>query len=85
MIAGGLESNEFVSLLSWVLQTYPGVELLQHPDLRIDAGTLGPLLTDDNKEKLLKVCVMFSSVFLLANIVRALCDRLLKVYDIVKV
>nr|CAG4640730.1 EOG090X03GO [Eulimnadia texana] len=55
VIAAGLEGNEYVSLLSWVLQTYPGPELLQHPDLRVDLqqASLGPLLDDPTVEKLL--------------------------------
>ena len=55
VIAAGLEANEFVTLLSWVLKTYPGPELLQHPDLRIDSNILGPLLSDDNVERLIAV------------------------------
>lgn len=55
VIAAGLEANEFVTLLSWVLRTYPGPELLQHTDLRIDLKILGPLLPEETIEHLIKV------------------------------
>ena len=55
IITAGMEGNEYVSLLSWVLQTYSGPELLQHPDLRIDPSMLGPLLSNETIEKLLSV------------------------------
>lgn len=32
----GIEGNEYVSLLSWTINTYPGKELMQNPELRID-------------------------------------------------
>lgn len=45
MAKGGLEGNEYVSMLSWVRNTYPGPELMAHPDLQVDIETLvGPLL-----------------------------------------
>ncbi|XP_045583111.1 exocyst complex component 3 isoform X1 [Procambarus clarkii] len=46
-IEGGLEDNEYVTLLSWVLNVYGGKELMGHPSLNINVGKLGPLL--DNK------------------------------------
>nr|SVE76290.1 EOG090X03GO [Daphnia longispina] len=52
VIAAGLVGNEFVTLLSWVLQTYPGPELLRHPDVNIDPISLGSLLSDVSIEKL---------------------------------
>ena len=55
LISAGLEANEFVTLLSWVLRTYPGSELLQHTDLRIDPKNLDPLLPDVAIERLVKV------------------------------
>lgn len=55
VIAAGLVANEFVTLLSWVLQTYPGSELLQHPDVNIDPNTLGLLLSEATVDKLYKV------------------------------
>ncbi|XP_044742175.1 exocyst complex component 3 [Chrysoperla carnea] len=44
IIQNGIEGNEYVSLLSWVLNTYPGDALMQHPELGIDLDELGPLL-----------------------------------------
>ena len=55
VITAGLVGNEFVTLLSWVLQTYPGPELLRHPDVNIDPTSLGPLLDDSTIEKLFQV------------------------------
>ena len=55
VIAAGLVGNEFVTLLSWVLQTYSGPELLRHPDVNIDPITLGPLLSGITIEKLFQV------------------------------
>ncbi|XP_055918920.1 exocyst complex component 3 [Eupeodes corollae] len=50
---GGLEGNEYVSLLSWVMNTYPGVELMSHPDLKVDVHSLiGPLLRADHLKSL---------------------------------
>lgn len=36
-----------MSLLSWILNTYPGVELMQHPELNIDLSGFKPLLSDE--------------------------------------
>ncbi|XP_064082051.1 exocyst complex component 3-like isoform X5 [Macrobrachium nipponense] len=47
LVDGGLEDNEYVSLLSWVLNVYGGKELMGHPTLNINVAKLGPLL--DNK------------------------------------
>lgn len=55
VITAGLVANEFVTLLSWVLQTYPGPELLQHPEVGIEPSCLGLLLSDETVEKLFKV------------------------------
>lgn len=44
IIQGGLEGNEYVSLLSWVMNTYPGVELMSHPDLKVDLSIISPLI-----------------------------------------
>ena len=58
IVIAGLIGNEFVTLLSWVIQTYPGPELLQHPDICIDPRTLGPLLNSDTVEKLFQVILI---------------------------
>lgn len=40
-----MQGNEYVSLLSWVINTYPGYELMRHPDLNVNIQQLvGPLL-----------------------------------------
>ncbi|XP_075231135.1 exocyst complex component Sec6 [Lycorma delicatula] len=44
IINNGLEGNEYVSMLSWIVNTYSGPELMQHPDLNIETTTVGPLL-----------------------------------------
>ncbi|XP_014281696.1 exocyst complex component 3 [Halyomorpha halys] len=41
----GLEGNEYVSMLSWVVNTYFGPELMKHPDLNINTNSLEPLLS----------------------------------------
>ncbi|KAL1139339.1 hypothetical protein AAG570_006325 [Ranatra chinensis] len=45
VINNGLEGNEYVSMLSWVVNVYFGVELMKHPDLNVDTEALGPLLS----------------------------------------
>ncbi|KAK9497914.1 hypothetical protein O3M35_003813 [Rhynocoris fuscipes] len=45
IINNGLEGNEYVSMLSWVTNTYVGPELMQHPELNINVQSLGPLLS----------------------------------------
>lgn len=42
IISNELEGNEFVTILSWVTNTYPGMELMKHPELNINA--VKPLL-----------------------------------------
>ncbi|XP_063975126.1 exocyst complex component 3 [Diachasmimorpha longicaudata] len=58
LIAGGLEGNEYVSLLAWIMNTYTGPELMQHPELNIDTTDIGPLLSpeilNDLQEKYLR-------------------------------
>lgn len=45
IISTGLEGNEYVSVLSWVVNTYFGPELMQHPDLTVNTQRLEPLLS----------------------------------------
>ncbi|CAI6358201.1 unnamed protein product [Macrosiphum euphorbiae] len=44
IISNGLEGNEYVTIISWVTNTYSGTELMLHPELNIDIGKVGPLL-----------------------------------------
>ncbi|XP_047102753.1 exocyst complex component 3 isoform X1 [Schistocerca piceifrons] len=44
LISNGLEGNEYVSILSWIMNTYVGPELMQHPELNIQS--VGPLLNN---------------------------------------
>lgn len=44
IISNGLDGNEYVTVISWVTNTYPGVELMNHPELNINIGKVGPLL-----------------------------------------
>nr|XP_032833354.1 exocyst complex component 3 [Petromyzon marinus] len=55
MVSDELEGNEIVSLLTWVLNTYPSEELMAHPDLaeEVDLKALGPLLSNDTINQLL--------------------------------
>ncbi|XP_046736896.1 exocyst complex component 3 [Diprion similis] len=52
IIANGLEGNEYVSLLAWIMNTYTGVELMKHPELNIDTSDIGPLLSNEVLEQL---------------------------------
>lgn len=51
----GIEGNEYVTLLSWTINTYPGKELMQNPELRIDVtqiNNLKPLVKPEILESL---------------------------------
>ena len=51
----GVEGNEYVTLLSWTLNTYPGKELMQNPELRIDLSqikNIKPLMKPDQVKSL---------------------------------
>eukprot|EP00096_Caligus_rogercresseyi_P011855 TRINITY_DN480_c0_g1_i1.p1 TRINITY_DN480_c0_g1~~TRINITY_DN480_c0_g1_i1.p1 ORF type:complete len:718 (-),score=192.62 TRINITY_DN480_c0_g1_i1:66-2219(-) len=54
VIDAGLEGQEYVSILSWILQTYPGKEMMKNINLQIPANKILPLLDDDTMEKLQK-------------------------------
>ncbi|XP_055377883.1 exocyst complex component 3-like [Condylostylus longicornis] len=53
IIKSKLEGNEYVTLLSWILNTYNGSELMSHSDLKIDSSKItGPLLQPEQLKKL---------------------------------
>ncbi|KAM8711410.1 hypothetical protein ACLKA7_000533 [Drosophila subpalustris] len=53
IVRSGLEGNEYVSMLAWVTHTYPGVELMSHPDLNVEVNKLaGPLLRQEHLKAL---------------------------------
>lgn len=53
LIKKKLEDNEYVTLLSWVLNVYAGTELMGHPTLNINVAKLGPLLENKVLENLI--------------------------------
>lgn len=52
IIRNGIQGNEYVSILSWILNTYESPELMGHPDLKSSTENLGKLLPDDVLNKL---------------------------------
>ncbi|XP_016940921.3 exocyst complex component 3 [Drosophila suzukii] len=53
IVRSGLEGNEYVSMMAWVTHTYPGVELMSHPDLNVDVHRLiGTLLRPEHLKAL---------------------------------
>jgi exocyst complex component 3 len=44
LIEAGVEGNEYVTILSWVMNTYPGPEMMTNPELQIDLSQVGPLI-----------------------------------------
>ncbi|CAH2076344.1 unnamed protein product, partial [Iphiclides podalirius] len=52
LVQNGLEGNEYVTLLSWILNTYPGQELMGSEELNIDVSTLPPLLSEESMQRL---------------------------------
>jgi exocyst complex component 3 len=53
LIQRGIEGNEYVTVLSWTINTYPGKELMQHPDLKIDISQI-PSIEPLMKPEILK-------------------------------
>lgn len=66
----GLEGNEYVTVLSWVMNSYPGIDLMRHPDLNVDISKYEPLIKPDLMKELeseyLKV-YNFSNVLLFVH------------------
>lgn len=46
IISNGLEGNEYVTILSWTLNTYHSAELMGHPDLYGATNELPPILAE---------------------------------------
>ncbi len=44
IIQSGLKGQEYVSLLSWVIQIYPGPEMMRHPGLMSKTDEVKPIL-----------------------------------------
>lgn len=83
IIKGGLEGNEYVSLLSWVMNVYPGPELMHHPDLQVDLSSLEPLIRPESLKELeneyLKVLYRFTDFTLLRFLtIRGILNKILK-------
>lgn len=53
LMAQGLEGNEYVSLLQWVLQVYPGKELLGHEHLEVPLNLIPAILSEDENASLI--------------------------------
>ena len=52
IIAVGLMDQEYVSMLSWIIQTYPGKELMGNEKLQIPKESIQPLLDAKTVENL---------------------------------
>ncbi len=52
IISLGLQDQEYVTILNWIIQTYPGEELMRSWNLKIDPSLIKPLLEDETIEKL---------------------------------
>lgn len=61
IINEGLEGNEYVSLLSWVINTYNSSDMMGHPDLNLDLSHLGSLLNNDTVHELQQKYLMIMS------------------------
>ena len=52
IIVMGLKDQEYVSILSWIIQTYPGKELMGNDRLQLSKDSIKPLLDISTIEKL---------------------------------
>ena len=50
IIAQGLEDKEYLTLLGWIIQTYPGATLFGHPRLDIPADKLPNLCSPEVRD-----------------------------------
>ena len=57
----GLQGNEYVSLLQWVVQVYPGKELLGSPALGLLPSLIPPLLSQEEVDQLTDAYISFLS------------------------
>ena len=57
----GLEGNEYVSLLQWVVTVYPGKELLGSPALGLQPTLIPQLLSEQELEDLIAAYIAFLS------------------------
>ena len=53
IIEEGLEGQEYVTVLQWVLNTYPGPDLMGSTSLNLETNLVPPLLTDIAVNKLI--------------------------------
>ena len=54
IIGLGLQDQEYVTVLNWIIQTYPGEELMRSWHLNINTSLIKPLLDQDTIEQLQK-------------------------------
>ena len=52
IISSGLQDQEYVTVLTWIIQTYPGEELMKSWNLQVSHALIKPLLEDKAIEKL---------------------------------
>ena len=52
IISHGLQDQEYVTVLNWIIQTYPGPELMKSTDLQINPKLVKPLLDQATIDKL---------------------------------
>ena len=52
IIASGLQDQEYVTVLTWAIQTYPGEELMQSWNLKVSPALIKPLLEEKDIEML---------------------------------
>lgn len=72
MTRRGIAGNEYVTMLSWIINTYPGVDLMKNPELKIDIYQI-PNIQPLMKPELLK---SLETAYLKTMEVRSLCPPL---------